>query len=264
MPSFEISSSIKIVTGVIVAIVAVAGIARQIWRAKNRYQLKWVLLETESLLNVAEEIAPEISITLRNETIKDVTKYRFVLHNSGLSPIDGSDIVENLQWQGSGKILSAKVIATNPPVKLQLSREGNILEISWKLFNQSCMALIEILCEASIKDSSGKISGEIRNIPIIEEKEVPSPSLFTLPKLIEPNFRPYIMVRKIIQLLSLYAAVTPTIISIAFTTDGTAPVWTIPIGLFLSALIIWVIFKLGRNPYAKLIAIAKREDTSTK
>ena len=156
MPFFGIDSPIEIATGLIVAIVAVAGIVRQVWRAKHRYRLRWILLETESLLNVAEEIAPEISITFRNKTIKDVTKYRFVLHNSGLSPIEGNDIVENLQWQGSGKILSARVIATSPPVNLQLLREDNILEVSWKLFNQSCMALIEILCEASIKDSPGQ------------------------------------------------------------------------------------------------------------
>ena len=91
--------------------------------------------------------------------------------------MDQEAIVGPVTWRGLGPILSAKLVATEPPVDLQLAIDGAELKIRWILFNQRCKAVIEVLCERdtarkSDADERGSISGQIRNVPVIEEKPI--------------------------------------------------------------------------------------------
>ena len=129
------------------------------------------------MMEIADEIATDVSITYEGRSVSNLIRYEFILHNCGFVPLDQDGIVEPVAWRGPGHILSAKVIATEPPVELQLVSDGAMLKITWILFNQRCKAVIEVLCEEatarrSSADERGSISGQIRNIPEIEEKPI--------------------------------------------------------------------------------------------
>ena len=167
---------------VLTAVAAITGIllvpaaALQIWRWNHQHRLRWMLVERKSLLKIAEELSPKISISIKDDsskerTVNNVTRYRFVLYNNGLSPIDKNDIVEPLIWKAPGEILNTRVIVPSKNgAKLHLSTQKNMIEISWPLLNQRCGALVEVLCSVDRHDSSSQIYGQIRNIPEIEEK----------------------------------------------------------------------------------------------
>ena len=265
-------STLQIIFGSIAAITAIAGIAFPLWLTKNRHALRWAIIETKSLLEVADEIASDISIKYYGQEISDITRYRFVLHNLGRTPIDKSDIVVPFKWEGPGKVLSAKIIASNPPVDLKLKIENNEVEISWSLFNQKCIALIEILCEGGSTDEKGKISGQIRNIPAIEIKTVTviseneyinrlkSTMQLTTPKYLYPITKIFLnkwFIRWNRWFLTLYIAALPLIILGVIVEDTGAPSWVLSVGIVLSAAIIFGIIMFKKNPYARLVASTK-------
>jgi len=129
------------------------------------------------MMEIADEIAAAVSISYEGRDVSNLIRYEFILHNCGFAPLDQDGIIEPVTWRGPGPILSAKVIATEPPVELQLANHGNMLKITWVLFNQRCKAVIEVLCEGrtgqrSSADERGSISGQIRNIPQIKDKPI--------------------------------------------------------------------------------------------
>ena len=167
---------LQIVLAILSIIVAfIAGIALPISRSRRQYGIRWAILEPKSMMEIAEEIAKDINIQYKDRIITDLTKYRFIIHNTGSSSLEHKDIVEPLIWTGPGPVLSARVVVSDPPVPLSLNIKDNAVEFSWALFNQRCKALIEILCEnrtPTEKGHKGHISGQIRNVSSIDEKQV--------------------------------------------------------------------------------------------
>lgn len=144
--------------------------AVSLWR--QRYSLCWAHLPPESMLHIAEEVVPLLSVSYEDQPINNLTQYRFILHNTGSNPFDHEAIVEPLTWQAPGKILSARVVKTDPDVRLSLEHSGQQLSISWQLFNQRCKALIEVRCEGESNVGIGEISGQIRRVSQIKKREV--------------------------------------------------------------------------------------------
>ena len=61
----------------------------------------------------------------------------------------------------------------------------------------------------------------------------------------------------------LYVAALPTIVTETFLIKD-IPIWIIAIGTISWVFLMWMIVKLSKNPYSKLVAIAaKREDANT-
>ena len=155
----------------------ILAIAIPLWRSRQRHALRWTSLPPKSMMEIADEIAAAVSISYEGRDVSNLIRYEFILHNCGFAPLDQDGIVEPVTWCGPGPILSAKVVATEPPVDLQLANHGNMLKITWVLFNQRCKAVIEVLCEGrtgqrSSADERGSISGQIRNIPQIKDKSI--------------------------------------------------------------------------------------------
>ena len=170
-------SVLNLVFSAVSVIVGILAIAIPIWRSRQRYALRWTSLPPKSMMEIADQIATAVSIAYEGRSVSNLIRYEFILHNCGFAPLDQDGIVEPVTWRGIGPILSAKVIATEPPVDLQLMNDGTMLKITWILFNQRCKAVIEVLCEESTArrssaDERGSISGQIRNIPEIEEKQI--------------------------------------------------------------------------------------------
>ena len=157
----------------VIAITAIAGLVlQQLWRMRHQYGLRWAILEPKSMMGIAEEIADDLKIHYKDRIIVDMTKYEFILHNTGLKPIEKADIVVPLKWVGPGTVLGARVVVTDPPVDLSWSIQEREVEFSWPIFNQGCMSLVEILCEGSGRNEQGELLGQIRNIPDIDKKRV--------------------------------------------------------------------------------------------
>jgi len=269
---------LQILFSSILALTAVLALAIPLWKAKHRYSLRWAILETKSLLEVADEIASHISITYSGKIIKDITKYSFVLHNSGHTPIDSKDIVVPVVWKGPGKVLSALVVASKPTVELYLKTDENEVEISWPLFNQKCMALIEILCEGGSTDKIGKITGQIRNIPAIEEKRISVADeaeqinqMKSRMQLLTPNFLQSInqfflnkfflnkwALKSNRYFIAIYVGGLPLFISFIFLGYFPGNNWIIGIGVLFTFFTLFITIRGFRNPYSHLLEIAKQ------
>lgn len=126
----------------------------------QHYGLKWIDLQDDSI-NRTENSKKETVIN------------RAIIHNIGDSPILEEDIYEPLKWRGSGRVLEAKVLATNPPVRLQFERKKETVSISWRLFNQGCKALIEIESETDVNDTTDGLSWyQIKALPTIKQETI--------------------------------------------------------------------------------------------
>ena len=163
-----------------------AAIGTPIWISRRRHGLRWASLSPRSMLDVAEEIASDISISFKDNEIDNLTQYQFILHNSGYVALKGSAIVKPMEWTCPGRILSFRVVGTDPPVDIRLKEvvvthpSGELepkekkyrLQITWPLLNQRCKALIEVLCEGNPSEPLGRIKGQIENVPRIKEKQI--------------------------------------------------------------------------------------------
>ena len=158
------------------ALAALATLAIQLWRSRHRHALRWVSLRPKSMLDVAEEVAASLVITYDGRPVENLTEFQFILHNSGHAPLDGTAIDRPVTWHAPGKIVGAWKTASDPPVELSLTVEDQQLEVRWSLFNQRCKALIKVLCENVSHPKTGRIEGQIRSVPTIEEKEFRSVS----------------------------------------------------------------------------------------
>lgn len=163
---------LETIIALVIAITAILGLVSQQWRMRHPYGLRWAILEPKSMMGIAEEIADDLKIHYKDRIIADMTKYEFILHNTGRKPIENDDIVVPLKWEGLGTVLGARVVVTDPPVDLSLNIQEREVEISWPIFNQGCMSLVEILCEGGGRNEQGELLGQIRNIPEIDKKRV--------------------------------------------------------------------------------------------
>ena len=142
-------------------------------RSARRFGLRWVQVPPISMLDIAEQVTNSVAISYNGRPIRNLTKYQFILHNTGLRPLDKDSIIDPLVWRAPGEILSARVVNSEPRVDLSLETDNQELRISWVLFNQRCKALIEALCEGEPCFGTRQVVvGQIRNVPAIDHREV--------------------------------------------------------------------------------------------
>lgn len=176
----------------IIAILSVLVAGTSVWISYRQHGLRWAYLPPRSMLDVAEEITSNIFISFKDSKIANLTQYQFILHNTGHYALKDSAIVKPLEWTSPGRILSFRVVGTDPPVELELKDKEVVvthpsmdlepeeeekeyrLEIKWPLLNQGCKALIEVLCEGGSSEPQGRIKGQIENVPRIKEKKIDS------------------------------------------------------------------------------------------
>ena len=169
-----------VLSGLIVGLATVLPIY---WTSYRRYGLRWAVLPPQSMMEIAEDIASSVSILYKERKIDNLLRFRFVLHNTGVVPLKEENTISPLTWKAPGEIVNARVLETDPPVDLDLRIDGknsDNLVIDWRLFNQRCKAVIEIICEGEIIDGSisdgwqnaDNIAGQIEYISKIETKRI--------------------------------------------------------------------------------------------
>ena len=255
------------------------------WLSRPTHALRWIILPPQSMLEVADEISGRLSTTFDGQTVRGLTKFTFILHNSGREPIDNQMIFQPITWSAPGRILSARIVASLPPVNLSIKHSDRKMELSWHLFNQRCKALIEVICESKVsEDSEGvsvrEIEGQIRNVPEIKAKHlrpfdemearrrirkdrarVPRVLKFLASEhfiLYLLRYRPYVVTASIL----IYACVVIFYFAVYFFADSTMdplPHWAI----ILAAASFSIFFFIGvayfvRNPYGAILRLQSR------
>ena len=166
-------SLIEFVFAGISAIIGIAAVAIPLWRSRQRCGLRWAYLPPTPMLDVADEVASRLVITYDGEAVDSLIRHQFILHNTGFTPLEATDIDIPLTWYAPGNILDKRVEITDPPVDLTLDVENNKeLKVSWTLFNQRCKALITVLCVGDADTGCGQVRGSIKNVPKIEQKAI--------------------------------------------------------------------------------------------
>ena len=246
----------------LIAILLTSGIVITFWRSRRRYNLLWAYSEPKSMLDIAEQVATSLMIYYNDQQINNLTQYLFILHNTGFAPLDKKAIVEPVTWQAPGKIFSARVVETDPPVELILDYSDQQLQVSWLLFNQRCKALIEVLCEGDANAEVSQVRAQITSVPIIKQKKARGVSEEETPNYIS-----------IISLISLCAWIGihsvasewPDMLSVALDIPAIegSEILRLFFSLLLSVFVGWVSFLLFfRNPYAKLLQSIKNQSGS--
>ena len=145
------------------------------WLVKPRHALRWIVLPPKSMMEIADEISDRLTTTFAGQVVTNLTKFAFILHNTGREPIDEQMVIDPITWKAPGTILHSRIVASRPPVKLKVAHSGNSIVLSWSLFNQECKALIEVICDSDIEEnggSLGNIEGQIRRIPEIKVRHI--------------------------------------------------------------------------------------------
>lgn len=248
----------------VIAITAIAGLLLQQWHKRHQYGLRWGILEPKSMMEIAEEIADDLNIHYKDRIIADMTKYEFILHNTGLKPIEKGDIVVPLKWVGPGTVLGARVVVTDPPVDLSLSVQEREVEFSWPIFNQGCKSLVEILCEGGGRNEQGKLTGQIRNIPGIGEKRVLDVdeirerqrrmSQISTPRFLQPLNRIVLnrwVIRGILWFLVIYFYLL-TLLFVDVLVYGMSTLLAVVVSIVF-AIVVGGVYFFSRNPYSKLV-----------
>ena len=137
----------------------------ELLRPARRHAIRWTALPPTSMLHPPEDVSGRLETTFNGNPIRNVTRFRFVLHNSGSIALDKDSIVSPLTWTAPGTILDARVAAVLPYSRLQIETEGRIARFDWDLFNPKCQVLIEILCDCELTSNIGCTVSEIRNVP---------------------------------------------------------------------------------------------------
>lgn len=266
-------STLQIVFAIASALAAFFGIVVPIWRSRHQYGIRWAILEPKSMMDIAEEIAEDVTIQYKSRIITDLTKYQFILHNTGSSPLEEKDIVVPLTWTGPGTVLNARILVSEPPVELSLSIKDNAVEFSWLLFNQRCKALVEILCEKRTPTEKGDISGQIRNVPYFEEKQVSvvdedeiikrlkSTSQLNSFVIFRPLNRLFInkwSLRVSKWIIPVYLVVGPLWLAFILKAKGSISTVYFVVAVFVVMFIVGIAFLYLRNPYASLVRKARQ------
>ena len=140
--------------------------------SKPRHAIRWATLTPIAMMDIPENVLEKFAVTFDGTKVRGLTKYSFIIHNSGRRPIDEEMIVKRLKWTGPGKIFDARVVRTSPAVELQLDYEKDQMRVGWKLFNHRCKALIEVLCESSTDPGIGRITAQIKGVSEIERPRI--------------------------------------------------------------------------------------------
>ena len=141
------------------------------WKTRQEYALRWVTLAPTPVPASPGDAPGPADMTSGGEPVANLTRFYFIVHNSGANPLDAASIVEPLTWTAPGKVLDANVVETRPAVKLELEPSADSLKITWRLFNQDCKALIEAVCDCGSNAGRGSIDGQIRNVSEIKSME---------------------------------------------------------------------------------------------
>ena len=244
------------------------------WFSRRRHAIRWVVLTPTSMMVVAEEIIDKLQVTFSGTAVRNLIKYSFILHNSGREPIDQQAIVESLRWTGPGTILDARVVATNPPVDLDIHVEKQTMVLAWRLFNQGCQALIEVICESETETETGSITGQIKGVPEIHTKNIRNIDENRLRKRYRTNL---LHVPRVLRYLSSEAL---TVFGIRYQSEIVGIYCTIPLGMLAfmagDSLLGWptvysaalgfgfsascsvLLLYILRNPYARLLRMQRR------
>ena len=248
MNAFGVAINVGLLAVGILGFLAAIGVP--IWISRHQYGLRWAYLPPKSMLDVAEEIASDLSISFKGSEINNLTQYQFILHNVGYAALKDNAIVTPLEWASPGRILSYRVVGVDPPVNLEAEIIEGHLRLTWTLFNQRCKALIEVLCEGGPSELQDRISGEIENVPQIKEKPLYSQNQQTenaWPKIaLVPIFLPlFVGYISILRLLGLHDSVI----------DSGPLLGVIILGLPMLVMTITVILLISyfANPYAGFI-----------
>ena len=247
-----------------------------IWLVRPRQGIRWIALTPKHMMDIAEEVSDRLSVTFSGKKVTNLTKYTFILHNYGREPIDGEAIVEPLTWKGSGEILDARVLVSDPFVELQLDRSKRSLEIRWKLFNQSSQALIEIISDEESVTDVGDISAQIRGVPKInirslryaDEEDIRRRVRRTTPQL--PKILQYMQSESITvflfhhstQIFAIYFLVS-IVMAFFYVSDnwfGFDTITSIFIGVALAVSFSTLLLFFLRNPYVKLLKKRRNSD----
>ena len=239
------------------------------WLSRKRRAIRWVALTPKSMMEIADEVSDRLQVTLDGKKVQNLTKYTFILHNNGRNELDACQIVKPVTWTGPGVIVDARVVHPAPDVELKLTTVDRNLEIRWELFNQSCQALIEVICDAETEDDGGTVSSQIKGVPQIEIKNLRhvdedeirrsvKRNISRLPKLFQ-----YLQSEKVALYFNRYNSQILTIYcTIPLGTVGTfvGDVWfglamgtSVGIGIALIASLSTTLLFYFRNPYAKLL-----------
>ena len=125
----------------------------------------------QSMMEIAEDIAPAISISYNGRKVNNLLRFQFVLHNIGSNTLEKN--VQPLVWEAPGEIVKdPQVLETDPCVDLDLQRtkDSRSITIKWEFFNQGCKAVIEVICKGNIinKDiwqNTGNLKANVKHIP---------------------------------------------------------------------------------------------------
>ena len=268
----------------VLAFAAIGTLLVTILRFRPRYALRWAILPPKSMMEIAEDIAPSVAIYYADRRVSNLIRYQFILHNRGSSLFERDAIIDPITWRGPGQILSAKIVATEPPVELQLDIDGSTLKISWALFNQKCKAVIEVLCEGSTANNSsidqrGSISGQIKNIPVIKEKQIWWRDEDEILRRMEANlarqshraqkFKKIFVNRWILRItpwiLLGYVALLPFIfVRLVLDALNISLVISTVAAIFSAALVALLLYLWFRNPYASILRKARADKATAK
>ena len=248
-----------------------------IWLSRRRHALRWVVLPPKSMMQIADEIAKDLSVTFSGRVITNLTKLTFILHNVGREPIDREMVVEPITWTGPGVILDVRIIASIPPVKLEIVYSDDSMLLSWDLFNQNCRVLIEVICESK-SDSElgdvGSIECQIRRVPEINIKFIADTDEVELRNRIRRDSAHFPKILRVLTLptMSLYlwrhkAYVIASYLSIYFgfvgyvvatSTANFQTQWAVIIGVLIFSMFFLSSVYIFHNPYATILRIRSR------
>ena len=238
--------------------------------SRPRCGIQWVVLPPKSMMEIADEISDRLKTTFDEQPVKNLTKFSFILHNSGREPLDHDSIVEPLKWIGPGTIFDTRVVATVPAVELKIKHSDSNMEISWQLFNQSCQAFIEVICESESESDGDNITGQIKQVPEVKVKYI---NPFDEEKIRERVRKNYSRARKNSRYLKMWENMSvygARYIRLFFLLYFTFILWPISfaicdsilefstavselISTLFSVSVIFSIMYLTRNPYSKLL-----------
>ena len=254
----------KIVIMLIPAIIAIIG-----YSFRRRYAIRWVTLPPQAMLEFPKDISTRLKATFDKQPVKNLTKFRFVLHNSGSVAFDRKSIVTPVTWTGPGIVLDARVVNSQPYVKLNIQHSGQCVTLYWELFNQSCKALIEVLCDCSSGSGKGAVTAQIRDVPelilkdiyYVDEGEIRQSIKNNISRL--PFISRVVLLRRLVEhiavlnrfliklVLPVYVSIGAGLVILLFTLD-LYPDWAAESAIS-SVLATLFIFYRYRNPYSKLL-----------
>lgn len=170
--------SVDVVVSVLIPILTpiLTGVVLRWWSQRRKYAIELRVEVRCIFLKLIERIPHCIrnGMVLDDTRIGDLVQYVLILRNTGSKPIEGKYVSKPMSWTGGGHICAAWVDRTRPAdcVDLRLAPSGNVLEVTWELFNQGCKAEIGVLCQRGEELGVGTVVGRIRNVRRIKVRGV--------------------------------------------------------------------------------------------